>query len=128
MAAQSPGVPPNWDLPDGTLWAIAVPPTSLPMGCGTAYGALPTTAFQRVPATGAPPALVSGETYYLYVQRDVIHGVRGVEGQLPGEELVEDHSKRPNIGASIDGLSAGLLRRHVGCGAQDYTGLGHRQR
>jgi hypothetical protein len=69
--APSPGVPPNWDLPEGTLWAIAVPPTSLPMGCGTQYGALPPNAYQRVPATGAAPALVSGETYYLYVQRDV---------------------------------------------------------
>lgn len=69
--AQSPGVPPNWDLPDGTLWAIAVPPTALPIGCGMSYGELPADAYQRVPRTGDAPALVSGETYYLYVQRDV---------------------------------------------------------
>lgn len=69
--AQSPGVPPNWDLPEGTLWAIAVPPTSTPIGCGMRYAELPPSAYQRVPSSGPPPALASGQTYYLYVQRDV---------------------------------------------------------
>ncbi len=69
--AQAPGVPPNWDLPAGTLWSISVPPTALEMGCGMTYGQLPTGAVQRLPAEGAPPALTSGETYFLYVLRDI---------------------------------------------------------
>ncbi|MCB9540404.1 MAG: proteinase inhibitor [Myxococcales bacterium] len=69
--AQAPGVPPNWDLPEGTLWSITVPPTALEMGCGMAYGQPPADAVQRVPAAGAPPPLRSGETYFLYVLRDI---------------------------------------------------------
>lgn len=70
--AQSPGTPPNWDLPEGTIWAFSVPPDEMEMGCGIAYGELPDAAIQRVPESGAPPALVSGESYYLYVQRDIV--------------------------------------------------------
>ena len=69
--ARSPGLPPNWDLPEGTLWAIAASPDTSAMGCGMAYGAVPENVSQRVPENGAPPALVSGQQYYLYVQRDV---------------------------------------------------------
>lgn len=69
--SQAPGVPPNWDLPPGTLWAVSVPPDELELGCGIAYGELPATAVQRVPESGAPPALVSGESYFLHVQRDI---------------------------------------------------------
>ncbi|MFT7579939.1 MAG: hypothetical protein ACI9MR_001606 [Myxococcota bacterium] len=67
----SPGVPPNWDLPDGTLWAIAAAPTSPAFSCGLSYGELPEDVTQRFPAEGAAPALVTGETYYLHVQADV---------------------------------------------------------
>ncbi|MBN8611724.1 MAG: proteinase inhibitor [Deltaproteobacteria bacterium] len=67
----SPGVPPNFDLPEGTLWSITVPPSSPALGCGMAYGELPAGAIQRIPTSGAPAPLVSGRTYYLHVQRDI---------------------------------------------------------
>lgn len=67
----APGVPPNWDMPEGTLWAIRVPPTSLAMSCGGAYGELPEGAIQEIPEAGEAPELVSGETYFLYVQSDI---------------------------------------------------------
>ncbi|MCA9609544.1 MAG: proteinase inhibitor [Myxococcales bacterium] len=71
-AARSPGVPPNWDLPEGTLWAITVPADASPLGCGMAYGEVADAVIQRVPADGvAPSPLVSGETYYLAVMRDI---------------------------------------------------------
>jgi len=69
--AASPGVPPNFDLPEGTLWSIAVSPEATSIACETAYGAVPEGAAQRVPAEGAAPALVSGSTYFLVVLRDV---------------------------------------------------------
>ena len=71
----SPGVPPNWDLPAGMLWSIRVPPTLPALGCGMRYGELPAGSIQRIPASGAAPALVSGRTYYLYVERDVIQPI-----------------------------------------------------
>lgn len=68
----SPGVPPNWDLPDGTIWAIRADFDGDALGCGMGYGELPSGAVQRVPADGsAPPALESGRTYYLAVMRDI---------------------------------------------------------
>lgn len=68
----SPGVPPNWDLPEGTLWALRVDADSAPMSCGMSYGEVGPTMIQRVPEDGsAPPELVSGETYYLAVMRDL---------------------------------------------------------
>jgi hypothetical protein len=39
------------------------------------YGELPAGSIQRIPASGAAPALVSGRTYYLYVERDVIQPI-----------------------------------------------------
>jgi len=69
--ARSPGAPPNWDLPDGTLWALRVESDAVPMSCGMRYGELMEGVVQRVPEVGAPPALVPGQTYYLAVMRDI---------------------------------------------------------
>jgi hypothetical protein len=73
--SKSPGVPPNWDLPEGTLWAIAVGPATAPMSCGMQYGEVPAGATQRVPSSGSAPRLTSGQMYYLYVQADVVQPI-----------------------------------------------------
>jgi hypothetical protein len=69
--AMSPGVPPNLDTPDGTLWRLDVAPTADALPSGVDYGSEPSGSFQAVPASGAAPTLVSGTTYYLVVLRDV---------------------------------------------------------
>ncbi|MFK7985607.1 MAG: proteinase inhibitor [Sandaracinaceae bacterium] len=69
--AQAPGVPPNFDLPEGTIWALRSETSAAPMSCGMTYGEVPADTVQRVPTDGAPPALTSGETYFLDVQRDL---------------------------------------------------------
>jgi len=70
--ARSPGAPPNWDLPEGTLWAIRAEPDAEAHGCGFGYGEVGDGVVQRAPADGAaPPALTSGQTYYLAVMRDI---------------------------------------------------------
>jgi hypothetical protein len=73
-ASESPGVPPNLDKPAATLWRLDVEQTSDPFPSGSIrYGEAPEGTFQNIPAEGAaPPPLVEGETYYLYVQADVI--------------------------------------------------------
>lgn len=71
--ADSPTVPPNLDLPEGTLWRLDVPwRDGTPLQPGAVrYGEVPPGTWQRHPAAGAPPALVSGKSYYLYVLADV---------------------------------------------------------
>lgn len=71
--ATSPTVPPNLDLPEGTLWRIDVPVDGTPVSSGAVrYGVVPTGLSQRFPASGQPDALRSGRTYYLYVLADII--------------------------------------------------------
>jgi hypothetical protein len=69
--ADNPGVPPNLDLPEGTVWRLDVPPDGEPLNTGIPYGQVPEGVSQRFPAEGGPDPLVSGNTYYLYVLLDV---------------------------------------------------------
>lgn len=73
LAADSlaPGVPPNLDLPDGTLWRWDVHWQDDPVRGPVSYGQTPEGATQAFPASGAPAPLMPGETYYLYALRDV---------------------------------------------------------
>lgn len=71
--ADNPTVPPNLDLPDGTIWRLDVPHTGMPVDSGEVYfGDLPNDeVIQRFPASGAPASLEPGTDYYLYVTVDV---------------------------------------------------------
>lgn len=69
--AKNPGVPPNLDEPVGTQWLVDVPTKSEPFASGVEYGAVSGELVQRLPISGAPAPLASGETYYLYVLKDV---------------------------------------------------------
>lgn len=70
--ATSPTVPPNLDLPPGTLWRLDVPAAGQPVASGTiAYGRTPEGLVQRFPSSGAPSPLASGRRYYIYVLADV---------------------------------------------------------
>ncbi len=76
-SAASPTVPPNLDLPQGTLWRIDVPTDGKPVQSGTVkYGSVPAGLSQKFPASGAAPAqLVSGQQYYLYALADILQPV-----------------------------------------------------
>ena len=50
--------------------------------------------------------------------------VLAVVGQLAGEDLVEHHAQRVEVGAAVDLLPAGLLRAHVAGGADGEADLG----
>jgi len=69
--AANPGVPPNLDLPEGTIWRIDVDPSDAPIEGPIQYGQLPDGASQAWPLDGDPPALEPGKTYYVYVLLDV---------------------------------------------------------
>ena len=69
--SKNPGVPPNLDEPDGTLWFIDVPPTAEAFAPPLTYGSIPEAGRQRVPVSGDAPALVPGETYAIYALFDI---------------------------------------------------------
>ena len=69
--AESPGVPPNRNLPEGTIWHFDISPAQASLPSGVQYGELPEGATQVFPASGAPAALESGRTYYLYALMDI---------------------------------------------------------
>lgn len=75
--SMSPGVPPNLDTPEGTVWRIDTPVDKAPVTSGSVtYGSVPSTMFQRVPAQGEAPTLQTGKTYYLHVLADVIQPLK----------------------------------------------------
>ena len=69
--SDNPTAPPNLDLPEGTLWRLDVDYRDEPIADGFIYGAVPAGSKQTFPVDGAPKALTPGQTYYVYVQRDV---------------------------------------------------------
>ena len=70
--SENPGVPPNRDVPEGTLWRVDTIAPAIPMKTGEVkYGTAPEGTVQHEPSSGAPPALVSGDTYLLFALADV---------------------------------------------------------
>jgi len=69
--AANPGVPPNLDMPEGTLWRLDVLASEPAVGSRLEYGSTPDGSFQARPAKKAAPALQRGERYLLTVLRDV---------------------------------------------------------
>jgi hypothetical protein len=68
---ENPGVPPNLDRPQGTLWRLDVLASAAPIESGVKYGTTPAGSFQAIPSRSRAPELKVGETYQLYVLRDV---------------------------------------------------------
>ncbi|MDG1959140.1 MAG: proteinase inhibitor [Candidatus Binatia bacterium] len=69
--SENPGLPPNLDIPEGTIWRIDVAWDQEPFEAGVAYGELPGAAFKSFPEGQDPAALTPGSAYYLYVLRDI---------------------------------------------------------
>lgn len=67
----NPGVPPNLDLPEGTVWRLDVPHVADPLPSGVQYGEVPDGAVQGWPLDGAPAPLQPGRTYYLVALLDI---------------------------------------------------------
>lgn len=71
VGSANPGVPPNLDLPEGTLWRLDVPPSQTGMLSGVKYGETPVGTSQTYPTTGRAPRLETGRQYHLSVLFDV---------------------------------------------------------
>ena len=82
----NPGLPPNFDMPDGVIWRIDVPYDGEPMKSGFAYGSLPRTVTQVYPAPGTSPvALEPGKRYHLYALYDVALPIARCVFEVPEE-------------------------------------------
>jgi hypothetical protein len=64
---KNPGVPPNLDLPEGTLWRLDVLPSADALPAGFRYGTTPAGSYQHTPAAEAAPQLYFGKTYHFVV-------------------------------------------------------------
>jgi hypothetical protein len=69
--AANPGVPPNLDLPEGTLWRLDVLASADAVASGLRYGTTPPGSFQAYPETSTAPKLVHGKTYHLVALWDM---------------------------------------------------------
>lgn len=70
--AANPGVPPNLDLPGGTLWRMDVPSDKAAVATATVlYGEPGPGLTQGFPEVGTPTPLQPGQNYYLYVLADI---------------------------------------------------------
>ncbi|MDB4973936.1 MAG: hypothetical protein JWN48_2277 [Myxococcaceae bacterium] len=69
--ADNPGVPPNLDLPEGTLFRLDVLASSDPIRSGVLYGTTPSGTFQHYPESAPATSLEHGTTYHLTVLRDM---------------------------------------------------------
>lgn len=84
--AANPGVPPNLDLPEGTLWRLDVPPDAEPLASGEVrFGEVPNGMKQGFPSAGAPAPLEPNKTYYLYAAADVMVPITRCLFTFPGK-------------------------------------------
>jgi hypothetical protein len=85
-SAANPGVPPNLDLPEGTLWRLDVPPEGKPLASGEVrFGEAPEGMRQGFPLSGPPKELEPNKTYYLYVSADVMVPITRCLFTFPGK-------------------------------------------
>ena len=69
--AKNPGVPPNLDLPDGTVWRLDVLASHAALPSGVTYSSTPPGSFQYAPDRVPAPALQVGTKYHLTALFDV---------------------------------------------------------
>ncbi len=110
--SKNPGVPPNLDTPDGTLWRLDVLASQAPLQSGVTYGTTPPGSFQQVPADVAAPELVKGKTYQLVVLMDVglpilnclfVYGNADAEPELPPPPPPAPTPNEPDSDGGVSG-------------------------
>jgi hypothetical protein len=129
--SKNPGVPPNLDRPEGTLWRLDVLPSKAGLASGFAYGTTPRGSFQDTPAAAPAPALVRGRTYQLTALLDVgipivnclfVFGEPLATQTRPDAGVLADAgSVSPDAGAET-GVDAGMATEVLGRACTDNAG------
>ncbi|MEC8382741.1 MAG: hypothetical protein VXZ96_20610 [Myxococcota bacterium] len=74
LGANNPGFMPNFDLPEGTIWALYADPNEAGFESGEIQvGELPFNGLQQLPADGSTPVLEPGKRYRLFVTPDIMN-------------------------------------------------------
>ncbi len=108
--ADSPTVPPNLDLPEGTLWRVDLPADGSPVRSETVvYGQVPEGMFQVYPESGAPLALEEGKEYYLYVTADILYPISRCVFTFGEEPAAEGCNSAVGGGAGLLGVVVGMV-------------------
>ncbi len=81
--SMNPGVPPNLDLPAGTVWRFDVAWDADPVASGLPYGELPPGTRQAFPEGEPAPVLQPGDALYLYVLRDIYQPITRCTFTMP---------------------------------------------
>jgi hypothetical protein len=84
--SDNPGVPPNLDLPVGTLFRLDVLPNAAPLPSGILYGSTPDGSFQAFPESTPAAPLERDRTYHLTVLRDVGLPIASCLFEYPAKE------------------------------------------
>jgi len=106
----NPGIPPNFDQPDGVIWRLDVPHEGTPVASGVPYGSLPEGATQAWPPDGsAPPQLTAGTRYHLYALYDVAIPIARCVFEMPAAAAAEEEKSGCSTSGGAGPRGAGLL-------------------
>lgn len=94
--SDNPGVPPNLDLPEGTLYRLDVLASKPAIESGLKYGTTPAGTFQAFPNDARAPDLERGKTYQVYVLLDVGISLANCTFQF-GSDLPGDVAERDPV-------------------------------
>ena len=71
VSVPNPGVPPNLDLPKGTIWRLDVPASESTIASGVPYATTPKGTVQSYPPASPAGPLERAKAYHLIVWQDV---------------------------------------------------------
>jgi len=114
QGSKNPGVPPNLDLPAGTIWRLDVLASEAPVESGVPFGTTPPGTFQWFPESTPAQPLQAGTTYQLVALLDV--GVPLVNC------LFEFGSAVPPVVTPPAAVDAGSVQVDGGTGYSDAGG------
>ncbi len=118
-SAKNPGVPPNLDLPSGTIWRHDVLASADAVVSGIAYGTTPPGTFQAVPDQQRAPLLRAGAKYHFTVLKDVGVPIANCVFTYPAAPppVIEGGPPGPNCDAGTALGRACSDNTACGCGA-----------
>jgi hypothetical protein len=122
QGTDNPGVPPNLDLPEGTLWRLDVLASAEALASGVRYATTPKGSFQTLPESREAPELVRGQIYHLTVLADPGLPLANCEFEFGAVQV--EPEPLPDAGAPGDGDGDGIGNGACKLSGADERGFG----